>query len=81
MRNPDGSIVGQRWDGANWNLNQQITITGGPSNPKFTYIAMNMEGRFYGTIDGAIQEYRWYTGDPYTFIFVGPVAILNGTSS
>ncbi len=80
-RNPDGSVTGYRWDREQWNLNEKITLTNGPSNPSFGYIAMNMDGRFYGTMNDTIHEYRWYAGDPYTFIYIGPVGILNGTSS
>jgi len=81
-RNPDGGIVGYRWDRQKWNVNQKITLSnGGPAAGKFGFIAQNADGRFYGTVDGEIHEYRWYGSDPYTFLYVGPVGILNETAT
>ena len=82
QHDPDGGVTGHRWDRTQWNTNQKITFgNGGPTNPKFGYIAQNADGRFYGTMDGAIHEYRWYGSDPYSWLYVGPVGILNDTST
>ncbi len=78
-RNPDGFLTGYSWNGSHWVLDNTITLAGGPSKPSFDYIALNMEGRFYGIIGGVIHEYRWYAADPYTFDYVGPVTILGTT--
>ena len=81
-RNPDGSLLGYRWDREEWSVDMEIKLSnGGPADPKFDHIAQNSDGRFYGTMDGEIHEYRWYNPDPYTFLYVGPVGILNETSA
>jgi len=82
-RNADGSVTGYRWDrNKTWNVDQKIKFSnGGPTNPNFGYIAQDGDGRFYGTMDGEIHEYRWYTSDPLSFLWVGKVGILNGTSA
>ncbi|EON99528.1 hypothetical protein UCRPA7_4930 [Phaeoacremonium minimum UCRPA7] len=80
-RKPEGTISGYRWDNVTWHTKQNITISGGPSPANFSSIAMNMAGRFYGVMDGKIEEYSWFATDPYTFTHVGSVDIVNSTAS
>ena len=80
-RKPEGTISGYRWDNVTWHTKQNITISGGPSPANFSSIAMNMAGRFYGVMDGKIEEYSWFATDPYTFTHVGSVDIVNSTAT
>ncbi len=68
-------------DGVKWQLNNAITLKGGPSTHTFDFICMTMHYRFYGTQSGVIHEYKWDPAAPYILMYLGPVAILDDTSS
>ncbi len=75
-RSTDGSIS---WQMANGQGNTNLTLQNGPSKPAFDFIATHMDTRFYGTMNGVIHEYQWYPSEPWKFIYIGPVTILNAT--
>jgi hypothetical protein len=81
VRESEGGIKAHNWNNETWLTDLDINFTNGPSNPKFGYIAMNADGRFYGTEDGKIHEYAWYAGEPTKFLYVAPVGLPNLTST
>lgn len=81
-REPEGTLTGYHWDNETWDTQDNLTMSDGPDPANFSSIAMNMARRFYGVMDGQIEEYAWNASDPFNFVYVGPVDItVNSTSN
>jgi hypothetical protein len=71
----DQTLRGTWWQGGGTKtaLNS-ITLDGsGPSNPKFSAIAMTLDEHFYGIVDDEVHEYTVDDTDPSTLHYVGQV--------
>ena len=69
--NANGTVTAHWWNSHTWILNQTPMLNPASSTYKFSYIAMNMDMRFYGMTAGRMLEFSIDYSNPFNWNFVG----------
>ncbi|KAI6377893.1 hypothetical protein MCOR25_002410 [Pyricularia grisea] len=75
----DGTLYCHMWDQVTWTRNRRARFLGGPSQLKFSALALDRDRRLYGvelTSDGgtpAIHALKWTEADPFSFEYIGQI--------
>ncbi|EHA48703.1 hypothetical protein MGG_00718 [Pyricularia oryzae 70-15] len=79
QNDPDGTLYCHVWDQTTWTRNRRARFLGGPSQLRFSSLALDRDQRLYGVelaSDGgapAIHVLKWTEADPFSFEYIGQI--------